>query len=217
MTQRVTASDGRVIGARALRTRRKLLDATAKLLKENGALDLRVIDITREIGSSPATFYQYFADVEEAFLALAEEITDQVEDIGRFLEPEWSVDDGPRLALELVSSFMAYRDRNQAVLRLRDLKAAEGDQRFRSVRLKGYAGLMSSMIKQLDAAKLAGRVPPDLNAYTAAAGVLAMMEQVSAYQAEIRRRSVTTEAMASTIASVVLHTITGLQRTGTPA
>ena len=83
MTESVTepalASDGRVIGARAHQTRRRLLDATAKLLEERGALGLRVVDITREVGTSPATFYQYFPDVEEAILVLADEATDDIE------------------------------------------------------------------------------------------------------------------------------------------
>ena len=73
MTDDVFAADGRVIGSRALVTRRKLLDATAKLLQEQGILDLRVVDISRDVGSSPATFYQYFNDVDEAILELAKE------------------------------------------------------------------------------------------------------------------------------------------------
>ena len=33
--------------------------------------DTLVVDIAREVGSSPATFYQYFGDVEAAVLALS--------------------------------------------------------------------------------------------------------------------------------------------------
>ena len=72
MSEPALASDGRVIGERAQRTRRRLLDATAALLDERGALGLRVVDITRSVGTSPATFYQYFSDVEEAILVLAD-------------------------------------------------------------------------------------------------------------------------------------------------
>ena len=90
MTESVTepalASDGRIIGARAHRTRRRLLDATAKLLEERGALGLRVVDITREVGTSPATFYQYFPDVEEAILVLADEATDDIEALHPFIQ-----------------------------------------------------------------------------------------------------------------------------------
>lgn len=209
VTDQVTASDGRVIGARALRTRRRLLDATTKLLAENGALDLRVIDVTREVGSSPATFYQYFADVEDAILALAQEATEEVEQIRVYLQPPWDEHDGRRLAHDLVSAFLDYRDRNQAILRMRDLKSAENDHRFRSIRQKGYAGLMADLIAKVEAGKEAGRIAPEISAYTAAAGVLAMLEQLAAYQSEIRR-SVSREAIAGTIASVVLHTVTGL-------
>ncbi|MSZ89065.1 MAG: TetR family transcriptional regulator, partial [Actinobacteria bacterium] len=70
----VTATDGRVIGRRAIQTRRRILDTTAALLKEHGALDLKVTDVAREVGASPATFYQYFADVEDAILALATDL-----------------------------------------------------------------------------------------------------------------------------------------------
>ncbi len=72
MTDNLLAADGRVIGSRAKATRLRLLDATAKLLRSHGVLELKVVDITREAGTSPATFYQYFADVDTVLLALAE-------------------------------------------------------------------------------------------------------------------------------------------------
>jgi hypothetical protein len=40
VTERVLATDGRVIGSRASQTRHKLLDATKKLLAEQGVLEL---------------------------------------------------------------------------------------------------------------------------------------------------------------------------------
>jgi len=86
MTDQVLAADGRVIGARAYKTRARLLDATNELLEERGALGLRVVDITRQIGSSPATFYQYFQDVEDAILALAEEATADVSSFAHFFD-----------------------------------------------------------------------------------------------------------------------------------
>ena len=63
------ALDGRPLGKRGAATRRRLLDATAQLLESHGVRDLRVVDIARVVGTSPATFYQYFRDVEEAVLA----------------------------------------------------------------------------------------------------------------------------------------------------
>jgi len=66
------ALDGRALGRRGQQTRTRLLEATAQMLERVGLRDLRVVDIARVVGTSPATFYQYFRDVEEAVLALAE-------------------------------------------------------------------------------------------------------------------------------------------------
>ena len=62
----------RAPGRRGRATRRRLLDATAQLLETNTYRDLKVVDIAREAGTSPATFYQYFPDAESALLALAD-------------------------------------------------------------------------------------------------------------------------------------------------
>src|SRR5947209_9300350 len=57
----VVAIDGRPLGRRAQQTRRRLLDATQELLESRSIRDVRVVDIARAVGTSPATFYQYFA------------------------------------------------------------------------------------------------------------------------------------------------------------
>ena len=67
----VRASDGRVPGRRGRATRDKLLGCTAELLEKTSYRDLKVTEIARCAGTSPATFYQYFPDVETAVLELA--------------------------------------------------------------------------------------------------------------------------------------------------
>ena len=56
MTVEPVAIDGRALGRRGALTRRRLLKATAELLETHGIRDLRVVDIAREVGTSPATF-----------------------------------------------------------------------------------------------------------------------------------------------------------------
>jgi AcrR family transcriptional regulator len=53
------ATDGRFPGKRGLATRQKLLDSTEALLSTTSWRSIRVIDIARGAGTSPATFYQY--------------------------------------------------------------------------------------------------------------------------------------------------------------
>ena len=68
------AADGRVPGRRGRATRQRLLEQTADMLTAGSYRDLKVVDIARGAGTSPATFYQYFADVEAAILVLAEDL-----------------------------------------------------------------------------------------------------------------------------------------------
>src|SRR5450432_642368 len=100
------AIDGRALGRRGAQTRRRLLDATAELLETHGIRDLRVVDIAREVGSSPATFYQYFRDVETAVLALTQEVGDDLSPLVALLEPPWDADHGLDDARALVAGFV---------------------------------------------------------------------------------------------------------------
>ena len=198
MTQPALASDGRVIGTRAQRTRRRLLDATAELLDVRGAFGMRVVDITREVGMSPATFYQYFADVEAAILVLADEASDDAQFLADLLEKSWLDADGEAHALEFVRAFMDYWDRRRAILRVRDLRAEEGDKRFWSARLDGYAAIIPGFTAMIEQGQAAGSVSRELSAYAAASALAAMMERLVTYQSEFGRRGVSTEAMTAT-------------------
>jgi len=80
------AVDGRPLGRRAQQTRRQLLDATRALLELHGVRDLRVVEIARKVGTSPATFYQYFRDVEDAVLVLAAEAGSELDPLTEVLE-----------------------------------------------------------------------------------------------------------------------------------
>ena len=128
----------RAPGRRGRATRRRLLDAAAGLLETNTYRDLKVVDIARVAGTSPATFYQYFSDVEEAVLALAEEV--EVEAGGALAElvvdRAWSGDEGWATSLALADGFVRTWERYRSVLRVIDLATDEGDQRFRGVRTR---------------------------------------------------------------------------------
>src|SRR6188474_1880220 len=123
MTDEVLAADGRVIGARAQHTRRRILETTARLLDERGVMELKVVDVTREVGTSPATFYQYFADVDAAILALADDAVEHERPLVEHLRPGWGGPDGPARARDFVDAYLKFWDEHHAVLRIRNLKA----------------------------------------------------------------------------------------------
>ena len=73
----LATTDGRVPGERGRQTRQRLLDATVELLTTTSWRSVKVTDIARQARTSPATFYQYFGNVEQAIRVLAEGMVDQ--------------------------------------------------------------------------------------------------------------------------------------------
>ena len=144
----VRASDGRVPGRRGRATRQRLLDFTAEMLRTTSYRDLKVIDIAREAGTSPATFYQYFADVEAAILVLGQEMAVDSEILCRIVrEGEWRDPAGWETALTFADAFIAFWDEHRPVLRVVDLSTDEGDRRFRSVRVRWLNNITRELAK----------------------------------------------------------------------
>lgn len=205
----VIATDGRVIGRRAIRTRRRLLEVTAALLAERGALDLRVIDVAREVGASPATFYQYFADVEDAILALATELATSVRPISSMLEEDWSGADGLHRARAFVGAYTRFWDDNGPVLRILMLRADDRDDRFRAVRRAYSEPFMAAMVAKVRTAQSTGRLAGELDAEATAGAVLAALDRLPNYRQNFEKRGTSRDAMVETVARLALTALTG--------
>jgi len=198
-----------VLGTRAESTRNRLLEATAKLLAEQGVLELKVVDITREVGSSPATFYQYFNDVDAAILALIDQATRDEDSLVSHLQSGWDGDDGLEQACAFVDAYTTYWDDHSAVLRVRNLKAEEGDRAFREARTKAYLVIVESMVRMVQQAQRAGRLPDNIHPFVTATAMLAMIERLLPYRNEIARRGASAAALRDTMAALLYRSLTG--------
>jgi AcrR family transcriptional regulator len=206
----LVAIDGRPLGRRAQATRRKLLDATGELLAVNGLLDLTVVEIARKVGTSPASFYQYFQNVEEAVLALSEEVGDQLAELVVYVEEPWGGRKGFDACRQLVRQFIRYWDDNRAVLRIRDLAAQEGDWRFREVRNQSLSMITDRLTDKIREAQHVGRVASEVTPYAAASAMVAMMGRMAAYHRTLEPMGrFTSEDMVETVARIVYQTVTG--------
>ena len=132
------AVDGRVPGRRGLATRARLLEQTRELLYTTSYRDLKVVDIARGAGTSPATFYQYFPDAESALWALADELVGEGRE--RLTRPvrdgSWNGRAAYDTCERIAASFLEFWDEHRALLAVIDLAAPEGDVRFREIRLQ---------------------------------------------------------------------------------
>ena len=204
-----TATDGRVIGERAQQTRRRILDATAALLRDQGALDVKAKDVAREVGTSPATFYQYFADVEDAIFALALELPEKVAPIQTQFESDWSGSAGLDLARQAVSDYTDFWDENAAVLRVLLLRADERDERFRQVRRDYNAPFMTAMVAKVRSAQDVGRIAGAIDAEATAGAMLAALDRLPNYREGFEKRGTSREAMIETVARLLHSSLTG--------
>jgi AcrR family transcriptional regulator len=212
----------RLPGRRGQLTRRRLLDATTVLLETLPYRDVKVVDIAREAGTSPATFYQYFSDVEEAVLAIADEMASAVGPLLASLvsSSSWTDADGWAAALRVADGFIAVWDAHRSVLRLIDLATDEGDARFRTVRtrlLGAPAEAFVAVVRRRDVAghvaggHVAGGVQSGSGgAPFADAGVLvSMLAHVAAHREGLEHWGATSAELRHSMARVIFTTITG--------
>src|SRR3984885_2460880 len=112
--EQMATTDGRVPGERGRQTRQRLLDATVELLATTSWRSLKVPDIARQAQTSPATFYQYFANVEQAIRVLAEGVEEQGGRLAELVGGDWSKEASWGTALEVTEGFLGYWEDNRA-------------------------------------------------------------------------------------------------------
>src|SRR5213079_1053597 len=117
MTGQVRTVDGRVAGRRGQETRQKLLDCLREMLRTSPYRDVKVIDVARLAGTSPATFYQYFPDIEGAVLEIAEEAASDGAALSELASGKaWTGKTGYSAAEELVAGFLAFWRKHESIL-----------------------------------------------------------------------------------------------------
>src|SRR3954462_7632242 len=77
--RRSDAAAPRELRARGLATRERLLEAGARVFATRGIHAARVDDICKVAPTSHGTFYLYFANKEELFPALADQVAGELE------------------------------------------------------------------------------------------------------------------------------------------
>lgn len=203
------ASDGRVPGRRGRATRQRLLERTADMLRTTTYRDLKVIDIAREAGTSPATFYQYFADVEAAILVLAEDMAVDGEKLVRIVaDGTWKGKAGWRTAVALCDGFVDFWDEHRPVLRVVELTTTEGDRRFRAIRVRLLNAVTVELAKVAEAMQAEGR-NLGVDAMANAGVVVTLLADVAAHQTGFEAWGMPVDDVRTALARHVYWGVTG--------
>ncbi|HEY8985138.1 MAG TPA: TetR family transcriptional regulator [Streptomyces sp.] len=206
--------DGRVAGRRGQATRQKLLDCLSEMLSSSPYRDVKVIDVARKAGTSPATFYQYFPDVEGAVLEIAEQMAAEGAGLTELLEGRsWVGKAGWQTAQELVDGFLEFWRKNEAILRVVDLGAAEGDKRFYKLRMKILNSVNNSLSDAVAELQSKGKVDKDVNPAAVAGSLVAMLAAVASHQKGFTTWGVKQAELKPNLALLVHLGITGKKPT----
>jgi AcrR family transcriptional regulator len=205
MAGKRSQGNARPLGPRALRTRRRLLDATAELLRERGLRGASVVEIARRARTSPASFYQYFSGVEQATLELAEEAAAGMPEIARLLELPWDGPAGLANARALVARFLDLWDAHQPALRTRNHAAEEGARAFRRKRREALRPFLDALAARLGAGS--GAAPGSaFHPYAAAAALETVLESAGAHHRELEFFGIDRDSLIETSARLLVDT-----------
>ena len=213
-TARVASTDGKVPGKRGQATRRRLLERTGELIGTTPWRSIRVIDIARAAGTSPATFYQYFENVEQAILVLAEELVDGAGALAELVEGDWSDTAGWATARQVVDGFMGYWENNRAVFRVVELATEEGDLRFQGLRVRALNAVTVALAKVITLTRAASSPaetagPAGSDPMAVAATVVSMLAHVAAHRYGYEFWGIRTASMSDVEARLLYWAVTG--------
>ena len=205
------AADGRVPGRRGRATRDRLTAATLGMLRHTSYRDLKVVDIAREAGTSPATFYQYFPDVESAILTLAEEMAEDGNDrLTRIVrEGDWAGKKAYVTAESIADAYINFWDDNSGLMRVLDLTSLEGDERFRSIRtrlLNEFTVALSQVVAEQQAA---GKLPDDIDPMAVAGVLVSMLAHVAAHRGGFETYDIQAGDLRRAMSRIVYTSVTG--------
>ncbi|MCF3125442.1 TetR family transcriptional regulator [Streptomyces sp. NPDC052114] len=214
MTGQVRTVDGRVAGRRGQATRQKLLDCLSEMLSSSPYRDVKVIDVARKAGTSPATFYQYFPDVEGAVLEIAEQMAAEGAELTQLLDGRsWVGKAGWQTSQDLVDGFLDFWRKNDAILRVVDLGAAEGDKRFYKIRMKILNSVNNSLTDTVKELQAKGKVDKDISPAAMAGSLVAMLAAVASHQRGFQTWGVKQAELKPNLAMLVHLGVTGKKPT----
>src|SRR5271169_5909900 len=205
----IAATDGRVPGRRGRATRQRLLGSTTTLIESTPWRSIKVIDIARQAGTSPATFYQYFENVEQAILVMAEELMQGAGTLAELVDGDWSDDASWATARGVVEGFMAYWDANRAVFRVVELTTVEGDLRFQGLRVRALNAVTVTLARVIANRSDTSGSPAGADPMAAAGTLIAMLAQVAGHRYGFEFWGIRTASLVDSQARLLHWSVTG--------
>lgn len=197
------SADGRIPGQRGLKTRQKLVDATIELLSAGSYRNVTVKEIALQVGTSPATFYLYFASIEDIVLEAATPLVDDTTAaLSDFQDGTWASTGLPG-ASRLVDTVLDTWKQHRPVMRVLTAVAAENDHRF----MQTYAAVTRPATRVL-AAAIGPNAPSSPVPKAVAHNLVATLAAAAGHEGTSRVAGLSNKARRKGLAHLVLAAVT---------
>jgi AcrR family transcriptional regulator len=208
--QAKTNQQGQALGRKGLETRRRLMEATRKLLEIYSPVELTAVAIAKEAKTSSASFYMYFEDVRDVLYALAVQAGADMKEVYEVVEQPWEGADLRAHALRLVEALEQVWDRHRQVLRFRNMEADRGDPRFEALRMSTFVPFIDLLARRIIQLCPADKPKPTLSQGFALASVLhSAMERMVSTDPAVIARGVGIKKVNDALAHVIVLVVNG--------
>jgi AcrR family transcriptional regulator len=158
----------------------------ASAIEKDGLRGLRLADVAAEVGLAPPSFYQYFNDLDEAILALCQDIGDLLPKLEFDDLSEDHLGEGSR---SFITRFFEYWAKYRAVLSARNIAVMSGDERFVSVRDEAYAPLRQGLTARIEAGQRDGQIDPSISAFELGLALTVMLERTAMIVTDVNKHA----------------------------
>lgn len=168
------------LGNKGRETRLLLMRTARELLNVVSPLGLSAAAISKEAGTSPATFYVYFDNVEDILWALCDEIS---EDVSHLFDDPDTLRVDSRLeedALAFVRGYCDVWSRHGPLLQYRNMEADRGNKRFNQLVLRIGLPILEALTDRIVEAAPPDRAITRADANAEAVVLLSAIDRIAA-------------------------------------
>ncbi len=172
--------DPALLGRKGQATKRSLMDAASKLLETISPISLTAAAISKVAGTSPATFYVYFDNVEDILWALCSEISN---DTSRLFINDRFLRDPDRLdqdALDFVHGYCDIWSKDGMLLLYRNMESDRGNRRFYHLVLKNVLPILQGLTDRIVEASPPGKPISRSDANSEAVVFISAVDRIAA-------------------------------------
>ena len=149
MKRELLNKHGQKMGRKGLVMRKRIMDAALGLVKDSSYKDLTVAEVAHEAETSTSTFYVYFSDIEDVLFACVEDADQDLNQIMKVLNQNWTAANMESMVSEFVDTYMRIWEKHSVELRIRNQEADQGNIRFLQYRLDSTKEIIESLEKKV--------------------------------------------------------------------